>query len=61
MPALDPRPMFISMMPMAGAIPSRTPRGMASTIFSRMLKTERTIKTMPSTRMMTRAAWKLAT
>ncbi len=53
--------MFISIRPMAGAMPSRTPRGMASTIFSRTLRTDRTMNTMPSMRMMMSAAWKLAT
>ena len=61
MPTLEPRPMFISIRPMAGAMPYRTPRGMASTIFSRMFRMERIRKMMPSTRMMTSAAWKEAT
>ena len=52
--------MFISIRPMAGAMPMRTPRGMASTIFSRMFRMDRIRNTMPSIRMMTRAAWKLA-
>ena len=58
---LEPKPMFISIRPMAGAMPSRTPRGMASTIFSRMLRRDRAMNTMPSMRMITRAAWKLCT
>ena len=53
--------MFISIRPMAGAMPRRTPRGMASTIFSRMLSTERIRNTMPSSRMITRADWKDST
>ena len=53
--------MFISIRPMAGAMPRRTPRGMASTIFSRMLRMERMMKMMPSTRIITRADWKLST
>ena len=52
--------MFISIRLMAGAMPSRTPRGMASTIFSRMLRMDSTMNTMPSMRMMMRAVWKLA-
>ena len=50
--------MFISIRPMAGPMPSRTPRGMASTILSRMLNTLSSRNTMPSTRMMHSTAWK---
>ena len=50
--------MFISIRPMAGPMPRRTPRGMASTIFSRTLKMDRRMNTTPSMKMMTRADWK---
>ena len=53
--------MFMSMRPMAGAMPMRTGRGMHSTIFSRRLTVDSRMNTMPSTRMMTIAAWKDAT
>ena len=50
--------MFMSIMPMAGPMPRRTPTGMASTIFSRMLRTDSARKMTPSIRMMMRPAWK---
>ena len=50
--------MFISIRPMAGPMPRRTPRGMAVTILSRMLKMLSSRKTMPSTRMIHSTAWK---
>ena len=56
-PALEPMPMLSSMRPMAGAMPSRMPSGMASTIFSRTLSTERMINTIPSMRMTHSAVW----
>ena len=53
--------MFISIRPMAGEMPNRMPRGMASTILSRTLKMDSTMNTMPSIRMIISAAWKEAT
>ena len=49
--------MLSSIRPMAGAMPSRMPSGMASTIFSRTLSTERMMNTMPSMRMTHSAVW----
>ena len=45
-------------MGVEGPMPSRMPRGMACTIFSRTLNMERTMNTMPSTSMMISADWK---
>ena len=45
---LEPNPIFISIIPIAGAIPSLTPSGIASTIFSLILNSERTINKTPS-------------
>ena len=50
--------MFISISPIDGPMPRRTPKGIAVTILSRMFITESRMNTMPSTRMMHRAAWK---
>lgn len=57
MPAFEPRPMFIIIIPMAGAIPSRTPIGMASNSRWRTLHSVRIMNNTPSNRMITSAVW----
>ena len=59
--ALLPTPMLSSMRPIAGAMPMRTPYGMAPTIISRMLHKVSTTNTTPSANTIMSAAWNDAT
>ena len=53
--------MFSSIRPIAGEMPMRTPSGIASIIFSRMLNSVSMMNTMPSASTMISAAWNDAT
>ena len=53
--------MFSSIKPMAGDMPMRMPKGMASIIFSRMFKMVSMTNTTPSASTMMSAAWNEAT